>query len=69
MKVEVKEYLKIGICRSMNIEVYKYDEVKELKGLSNVEPLYKGSVDDAPREIREMTYVKCNLGKTTIYYV
>ncbi|MCM1052831.1 MAG: hypothetical protein NC483_02505 [Ruminococcus sp.] len=69
MKVEVKEYLKIGTSRLQNIEVYEYDKVKDLKDLKDIEPIYKGSVDEASNEIKEKVYVKCELGNPTIYYI
>ena len=69
MHTEVKEYLPIGSARLQNIKVYKYEDVKDLDSLKEVTPIYEGMVDDAPREIREMKYVKCQLGSVTIYYV
>ncbi len=69
MKVEVKEYLKIGTSRLQNIEVYEYEKVKDLDDLTNIEPIYKGSVDEAPEEIKEKVYVKASLGNPTIYYI
>jgi hypothetical protein len=69
MKVDVKNYLKIGMCRLINIKVYEYDKVKDLEKLEGVIPLYEGSVEDAPYEIKEKIYVKCELGNPTIYYV
>ncbi len=69
MKVEVKEYLKIGTSRLQNIEVYEYEKVKDLDDLTDIEPIYKGSVDEAPEEIKEKVYVKASLGSPTIYYI
>lgn len=69
MKVDVKEYLTVGVARSMDVKVYEYEKVKDLESLKEIEPMYEGSVDDAPREIREKIYVKVDLGNPTIYYV
>lgn len=69
MKVDVKPYLPVGLSRLQHIKVYKYDEVKDLEDLKDVEPLYDGEVDDAPRDIRESVYVKCELGNPCIYYI
>lgn len=69
MDIEVKPYAPIGCARLQYIKVYKYDEVKDLNSLKDVESLYEGEVDDAPRDIREAIYVKCELGKPCIYYI
>lgn len=69
MKVEVKPYLPVGLSRLQHIKVYKYEDVKDLDSLENAEVLYDGEVDDAPRNIRESIYVKCELGNPCIYYI
>lgn len=69
MKIETKKYMQIGIARNQNIKVYEYEKVKEKENLFDIVPLYEGKVDNAPREIRELFYVKVELGNPTIYYV
>lgn len=69
MNIEIKKYQKIGISRSQNIKVYKYEEVKDIDDLSKIAPLYEGQVEDAPKEIKEQYYVKVELGNPTIYYI
>ncbi len=69
MKVEVKPYLSIGLARLQNIKVYEYEKVKDLDSLKEVEPLYEGTVNEAPQNIKDAIYVKCELGNPCIYYI
>lgn len=60
MENNTKTYLCVGTCRNLEIEIYDYN---------TNEMLYSGSVDDAPEKIRNLKWVKVELGKVTKFYV
>jgi len=51
-------YGTIGDCRLLNIKVIRNDEV-----------IYLGKVEDAPEEIRKLTYSKVEGGDPVVFYV
>ena len=51
-------YGAIGDCRLLNIKVIRNDEV-----------IYLGKVEDAPEEIRKLSYFKVVGGDPVVFYV
>jgi len=57
--VKVKTYLKINSCRKLDIKVIKNEN----------EILYDGMVDDAPDEIKNLSYNRVDGGNPMIFYI
>ena len=53
-----KDFLPIGCCRTLNIEVY-----------SNEKLIFKGMVEEAPENIKNMRFCKIEAGSITKFYV
>lgn len=55
----MKTYLRINSCRKLDIKVIKNEN----------EILYEGMVDDAPDEIRNLSYNRVDGGNPMVFYV
>ena len=54
----MSNYGRIGDCRLLNIKVVRDDEV-----------VYLGKVEEAPDEIRKLSYCKVEGGDPVVFYV
>lgn len=54
----MSNYGMIGDCRLLNIKVVRDDEV-----------IYLGKVEEAPEEIRKLSYCKVEGGDPVVFYV
>lgn len=54
----MSNYGMIGDCRLLNIKVVRNDEV-----------IFLGKVEDAPEEIRKLSYFKVEGGDPVVFYV
>ena len=64
-------YLQIGSVRLLDIKVVREDKSALIKenGEKNYITLYDGMVEDAPKEIKQMSYIKILAGTKTTFEV